>query len=49
MDVGQSLRRAAQINPDGISVVFGGRRRSWRESADAIARERATRRSWCRR
>ncbi len=38
MDVGQSLRRAAQINPGGISVVFGNRRRSWAETALRVAR-----------
>ena len=38
MNVTQGLRRALQINPNGLAVVFGDRRRSWREIGERVAR-----------
>jgi long-chain acyl-CoA synthetase len=32
------LRRALQINPDGLATVFGKRRRNWREVGERVAR-----------
>ena len=37
----QSLRRAAQVRPDGTATIFGDRRRTWRTVADRIARAAA--------
>lgn len=34
----QGLRRAVQICPRGQSTVFGGRRRTWAETAERVAR-----------
>ena len=34
----QGLRRAAQIRPRGQSTTFAGRRRTWSETADRVAR-----------
>ncbi|MFF0051088.1 long-chain fatty acid--CoA ligase [Streptomyces sp. NPDC005498] len=34
----QSLHRAVQQNPDRIATIFGDRVRTWRESADRVAR-----------
>ncbi len=33
----QSLRRAAQVKPDGPATSFNGRRHSWRDSAGRVA------------
>lgn len=38
MELTQSLHRASQINPDGLAIVFGPVRRSWRQFHDAVAR-----------
>ena len=38
MSVLQGLRRACQINPNGVATIDGGRRRSWREFRDRVAR-----------
>src|SRR5215470_5160682 len=38
MRVGQGLRRAAQIKPNGTATIFAGRRRTWREVQDRVAR-----------
>ena len=34
----QGLRRARQIRPDGTSTVFRGRRRTWTETVERVAR-----------
>jgi acyl-CoA synthetase (AMP-forming)/AMP-acid ligase II len=34
----QSIRRAAQINPEGLATLFSGRSRSWARVAERIAR-----------
>ena len=34
----QGLRRAAQIRANGPSTVFRDRRRTWRETAERVAR-----------
>jgi long-chain acyl-CoA synthetase len=34
----QGLRRARQIRPDGTSTVFRGRRRTWAETVERVAR-----------
>ena len=34
----QSLRRAVQIRPNGISTIFGATRRTWTQTADRVAR-----------
>src|SRR5438874_11497683 len=38
MNVTQGLRRALQINPNGLAIVCGDRRKSWREVGDRVAR-----------
>jgi len=38
MELTQSLHRAVQINPDGLAIVFGAARRSWREFGASVAR-----------
>ena len=38
MRVGQGLKRAAQIKPNGTATVFLGRRQTWREVQDRVAR-----------
>ena len=38
MNVTHGLRRALQINPNGLAIVFGDRRKSWREVGDRVAR-----------
>jgi len=38
MHLGQGLNRAAQTNPSGTSTIFRDRRRTWRETAERIAR-----------
>lgn len=38
MRLTQSLERAVQINPDGLAVIYGEERRSWREFFDAVPR-----------
>ena len=38
MNVTHGLRRALQLNPDGLATVCGARRRTWREMADRVAR-----------
>ena len=38
MNITHGLRRALQVNPDGLATVFGGRRRNWREIGDRVAR-----------
>jgi long-chain acyl-CoA synthetase len=37
MNVTQGLRRALQINPNGLATVFGSRRRNWREIGERVA------------
>ena len=34
----QSLRRAVQIRPNGISTIFGATRRTWTQTAERVAR-----------
>ncbi|UZE51685.1 AMP-binding protein [Rhodopseudomonas sp. P2A-2r] len=38
MNITQGLRRVLQTNPLGIATVDGGRRRSWRDVGDRVAR-----------
>ncbi|WIY27497.1 long-chain-fatty-acid--CoA ligase [Parasedimentitalea psychrophila] len=38
MQISSLLRRAAQINPDGIATIFQERQQSWRQMADRVAR-----------
>jgi len=38
MHLGQGLSRAVQTRPDAPSTIMGERRRTWRETADRIAR-----------
>ena len=34
----QSLHRNLQLDPDGVCTVYGGRTRTWSESADRVVR-----------
>ncbi len=38
MNVTHGLRRALQINPNGLATVFGSRRRNWGEIGERVAR-----------
>ena len=38
MNVTHGLRRALQINPEGLATVFGERRRNWREICERVSR-----------
>ncbi|KIZ47302.1 AMP-binding protein, partial [Rhodopseudomonas palustris] len=38
MNTTHGLRRALQINPDGLATVYGARRRNWREVGERVAR-----------
>ena len=38
MNVTHGLRRALQVNPNGLAIVFGERRRNWREIGERVAR-----------
>ena len=38
MNITHGLRRALQVNPDGLATVFGSWRRSWREIGERVAR-----------
>ncbi len=38
MNITHGLRRALQINPNGLATVFGNRRRSWREIGERVPR-----------
>jgi len=38
MNITHGLRRALQINPNGLATVFGNRRRNWREIAERVPR-----------
>lgn len=38
MQITSILRRAAQINPDGIATIFQERQQSWSQMADRVAR-----------
>jgi len=38
MNTTHGLRRALQINPDGLATVFGDRRRNWREIGERVSR-----------
>jgi long-chain acyl-CoA synthetase len=38
MNVGQGLRRAAQVKANGTATIFQGRRRTWREVQDRVSR-----------
>jgi long-chain acyl-CoA synthetase len=38
VNVTHGLRRALQINPNGLATVFGGRRRNWREIGERVPR-----------
>ena len=38
MSILQGLRRACQINPNGIATIDGGRRQTWRQFRDRVAR-----------
>jgi long-chain acyl-CoA synthetase len=38
MNTTQGLRRALQINPNGLATVFGDRRRNWREIGERVSR-----------
>jgi len=38
MDITQGLRRAVQVKPNGASTVFRERRRTWRQTAERVAR-----------
>ena len=38
MNITHGLRRALQVNPDGLATVFGDRRRNWREIGERVSR-----------
>nr|WP_283807362.1 AMP-binding protein [Bradyrhizobium jicamae] len=38
MNITHGLRRALQVNPNGLAIVCGERRRNWREVGDRVAR-----------
>ena len=38
MQITSMIRRAAQINPNGIATIFEGRQQSWSEMLDRVAR-----------
>ncbi|MBI5263561.1 MAG: long-chain fatty acid--CoA ligase [Bradyrhizobium sp.] len=38
MNITQGLRRALQLNPNGLATVCGDNRRTWREVGDRVAR-----------
>jgi long-chain acyl-CoA synthetase len=38
MNITHGLRRALQINPNGLATVFGDRRRNWREIGERVPR-----------
>lgn len=38
MNTTHGLRRALQINPNGLATVFGNRRRNWREVGERVSR-----------
>ena len=38
MSVLQGLRRACQINPNGVATIDGGRRQTWLQFRDRVAR-----------
>jgi len=38
MNITHGLRRALQVNPNGLAVVCGDRRRNWREVGDRVTR-----------
>jgi long-chain acyl-CoA synthetase len=38
MNITHGLRRALQINPNGLATVFGNRRRNWREIGERVPR-----------
>ena len=38
MNITHGLRRALQINPNGLASVFGNRRRNWREIGERVPR-----------
>ena len=38
MYITQTLRRAVQLNADGIATIYGDRRQSWREFQDRVSR-----------
>jgi len=38
MNTTQGLRRALQVNPNGLATVFGDRRRNWREVGERVSR-----------
>ena len=38
MNITHGLRRALQINPNGLAIVCGDRRKNWREVGDRVAR-----------
>jgi long-chain acyl-CoA synthetase len=38
MNVTHGLRRVLQLNPDGLATIYGDRRRTWRETAERVAR-----------
>ena len=38
MHLTQGLHRVAQLKPDAVATIFGGRRRGWREVEDRVAR-----------
>jgi long-chain acyl-CoA synthetase len=38
MNTTHGLRRALQIDPNGLATIFGDRRRSWREVGERVAR-----------
>ena len=38
MNTTHGLRRALQINPNGLATVFGSRRRNWREVGERVSR-----------
>jgi long-chain acyl-CoA synthetase len=45
MNITHGLRRALQINPNGLATVFGNRRRNWREIGERVSRLAAALRS----
>ena len=38
MNITHGLRRALQINPNGLAIVFGDAAQNWREVGDRVAR-----------
>ena len=38
MFISQTLRRAVQLNPNGVATIYANRKQSWREFENRVAR-----------